>query len=287
MFVPYGDPRSPYHRKAAFDLGSNGAGVCANNLALGCDCLGSIKYLDAHLTDPSGKPRVLPNVICCHEVDDGILWKHTNFRTQRAAIVRSRTLVVQSIITVSNYEYIFAFIFDLAGAIHYEVRATGIMSTTPIRKYVYQTREGILTGLALNGKVDSGTVVAPGVLAPYHQHLFSLRIDPAVDGHANSVVIEESVPMVVNERNAHAIGYTTKSELVVEEGFADIDPLKHRTFKIINPGSLSPINGTPVGYSVVPFSSQLLLADYSSFHARRSEFGAHSLVYRINPRGQS
>jgi hypothetical protein len=35
MFVPYGDSRSPYPRKAAFDLGNNGAGVNANNLQLG------------------------------------------------------------------------------------------------------------------------------------------------------------------------------------------------------------------------------------------------------------
>lgn len=35
MFVPYGDPRSPYPRKAAFDLGNVGAGVAANNLRLG------------------------------------------------------------------------------------------------------------------------------------------------------------------------------------------------------------------------------------------------------------
>lgn len=40
MFVPYGDPRAPYPRKAAFDLGNDGAGLNANNLRLGCDCLG-------------------------------------------------------------------------------------------------------------------------------------------------------------------------------------------------------------------------------------------------------
>jgi Cu2+-containing amine oxidase len=41
MFVPYGDPRAPYPRKAAFDLGNDGAGINANNLRLGCDCLGT------------------------------------------------------------------------------------------------------------------------------------------------------------------------------------------------------------------------------------------------------
>jgi primary-amine oxidase len=43
MFVPYGDPRTPYSRKSVFDVGDFGAGTTANNLALGCDCLGLIK----------------------------------------------------------------------------------------------------------------------------------------------------------------------------------------------------------------------------------------------------
>lgn len=105
MFVPYGDPRAPYPRKAAFDFGNDGAGINANNLRLGCDCLGHIKYFDGWHTTTSGDPVKLPNVICCHEQDDGILWKHTNFRTQNAVVTRSRILVLQTIITVSNYEY--------------------------------------------------------------------------------------------------------------------------------------------------------------------------------------
>lgn len=43
MTVPYADPRPPFHRKQAFDFGDGGVGHCANNLQLGCDCLGVIK----------------------------------------------------------------------------------------------------------------------------------------------------------------------------------------------------------------------------------------------------
>ena len=83
MTVPYADPRNPYHRKQAFDLGDIGAGLVANNLALGCDCLGSITYLDGLVTDPLGEPLVKKNAICIHEQDNGIGWKHTNYRTER------------------------------------------------------------------------------------------------------------------------------------------------------------------------------------------------------------
>ena len=40
MAVPYADPRAPYSRKCAFDVGDYGLGYCANSLELGCDCLG-------------------------------------------------------------------------------------------------------------------------------------------------------------------------------------------------------------------------------------------------------
>ncbi|EER26360.1 hypothetical protein D8B26_003276 [Coccidioides posadasii str. Silveira] len=265
MFVPYGDSRAPYPRKAAFDLGSNGAGVNANNLKLGCDCLGSIKYFDGYLHTTAGNPLVLKNVICCHEVDDGILWKHSNYRTGNAVVTRSRILVLQTVITVGNYEYIFAFQFTQDAAINYEVRATGILSTVPID---------------IGDSVPYGISVAPGVLAPYHQHLFCLRIDPAIDGHANSLLVEDSVPMPIDDPKVHnpfEIGYTTTKNIVQTETPLDTDITKGRVFKIINENITNSVTGTAIGYKLVPHYSQMLLAHPSSIHARRSEFCSHPI----------
>ena len=86
MCVPYADPRSPYHRKMAFDLGDVGAGMVCNNLKLGCDCLGAITYLDGLVCDRDGNPVVKPNVLCIHEQDNGIGWKHTNYRTDSESL---------------------------------------------------------------------------------------------------------------------------------------------------------------------------------------------------------
>ena len=265
MFVPYGDPRTPYPRKAAFDIGSDGAGINANNLRLGCDCLGVIKYFDGWHNTSSGEPMKLPNVVCCHEQDDGVLWKHTNFRTGNPVVTRSRILVLQTIITVTNYEYIFAFHFGQDASIHYEVRATGILSTCPID---------------IGEKAPYGTVVAPGVLAPYHQHLFSLRVDPAIDGHSNSLQVEESVSMPIDDANIHnplGVGYITKSTIIEDEQGLDLDIPQNRVFKIINENKLNPINNLPVGFKIIPHPSQMLLAHPSSFHAKRSEFTSHAV----------
>ena len=71
---------------------------------------GAIKYLDGVIIGPTGEAATHPNVVCIHEQDNGIGWKHTNWRTGRAVVVRNRELVVQFIITLANYEYIFAYV---------------------------------------------------------------------------------------------------------------------------------------------------------------------------------
>ncbi|QSZ31343.1 hypothetical protein DSL72_000906 [Monilinia vaccinii-corymbosi] len=262
MTIPYADPRNPFHRKAAFDLGDAGAGIMANNLQLGCDCLGSIHYFSAVLNDDKGEVVEMPNVVCLHEQDNGIGWKHTNYRTGRAAVVRNRELVVQSIITVANYDYILAFQFNQAGEIMYEVRATGILSTQPID-------EGLT--------VPWGIVVHPGVLASYHQHIFSLRVDPMIDGPLNSVIYEEAHPMPRSDFNPHGVGYTVASTPITTSGGYDLDTNVNRTFKIQNSSVQNPVNGKPVAYKIHVPPFQKLLADKESFHHKRGEFGDHSI----------
>ncbi|KAI9643207.1 hypothetical protein NHQ30_007823 [Ciborinia camelliae] len=262
MNIPYADPRNPFHRKAAFDLGDVGAGVTANNLQLGCDCLGSIHYLSGILNNDKGEPLEMPNVICIHEQDNGIGWKHTNYRTGRAAVVRNRELVLQSILTVANYEYILAFQFNQAGEVMYEVRATGILSTQPID-------EGL--------NVPWGTVVHPGVLAPHHQHFFSLRVDPMIDGPRNSLVYEEAHPMPRSDFNPHGVGYAVETTPVTTSGGYDLNPDVNRTFKIQNPNVMNPINGKPVSYKIHVPPFQKMLADKESFHHRRAEFADHNI----------
>ncbi|MCJ1240084.1 hypothetical protein MMC14_008084 [Varicellaria rhodocarpa] len=262
MNIPYADPRHPYHKKAAFDLGDAGAGIMANNLKLGCDCLGSIHYISTVLSGDNGEPLPMENVVCVHEQDAGIGWKHTNYRTGRAAIVRNRELVIQSIITVANYEYILAFIFNQAGDIVYEVRATGILSTQPID-------EGL--------SVPWGTVVHPGVLASHHQHIFSLRVDPMIDGHINRLIYEEARAMPRSDLNPHGVGFTVEETVVEKSSGLDIDYEANRTFKIQNTSVRNPVNGKPVAYKIHAPPFQKLMADPESFHHKRAEFADHNI----------
>ncbi|KAK8045034.1 hypothetical protein PG993_005058, partial [Apiospora rasikravindrae] len=263
MTVPYSDARPPFHRKQAFDFGDGGLGHCVNNLALGCDCLGVIKYFDGVLVGSDGTATETKNVICLHEQDNGIGWKHTNWRTGRAVVTRRRELVVQFIITLANYEYAFNFIFDQAAGITVESRATGIVSVVHIDE----------------GKTsDYGNVVSPGVLAQNHQHVFCVRIDPAIDGPKNTLVQEESLPVRLDKRtNPNGNFYEIrKTEIATSVGL-DAAPHNNRVFKIQNHSKLNPISGRPVGYKLTPPPTQLLLADPNCTQSKRALFARHHL----------
>lgn len=164
------------------------------------------------------------------------------------------------ICTVANYEYIFAFIFDQAANVELEVRATGILSTVPFDN----EKPGAV--------VPWGTNVGPGVMAPFHQHMFSLRMDPAVDGFRNTVYYEDSVPLPEDESNPYKVGYTTEQNVVKTSSTADTSVDRNRVFKIRNDNSINPITYQPVAYKLQTVSSQMMLASPSSFGVRRAAF---------------
>ena len=202
----------------------------------------------------------MKNVICMHEQDNGLQHKHTNYRSGAATVVRNRQLVLQIVCTVANYEYIFAYIFDQAGNVELEVRATGILSTVPFDNQNGET-------------VPWGTNVGPGVMALFHQHMFSLRIDPAIDGFKNTVYYEDSVPMPHDENNnPYGVGYTTEQTILHNSGTANTSVDRHRVFKIRNDAITNPITYKPVAYKLQTAPSQMMLASPNSMGYKRAEF---------------
>ena len=124
--IPYGDPNPTTHFKNVFDIGEYGLGPLTNSLSLGCDCVGEIRYLDAVTQQLTGDLFEIPNAICIHEEDYGLLWKHTDQRG-RVDRARSRRLVISSIATVGNYEYGFFWYLYQDGTWQFEAKLTGIV----------------------------------------------------------------------------------------------------------------------------------------------------------------
>ncbi|MFT4044138.1 MAG: primary-amine oxidase [Gordonia sp. (in: high G+C Gram-positive bacteria)] len=202
MVVPYGDNVPTQRNKNVFDMGEVGMGFSANSLTLGCDCLGEIYYFDGVVNDSNGNPVVIPNAICMHEEDFGISWKHTDFRSQEAAVRRSRRLVISMICTVGNYEYGFFWYIYTDGSIEYEVKLTGILTTNSI---------------APGETSKYGNMIAPGLYGPHHQHFFNIRMDMTVDGVNNSVYEVDSLPEEDENLNPWKNAWYTKHTLIDSE----------------------------------------------------------------------
>ena len=261
MVVPYRDPTPDHYRRTAFDIGEWGLGFMTTSLERGCDCLGEIRYLDAVLHDSAGEPQVVRNAICVHEEDDGVLWKHVDGRTG-AQVRRRRRLVVSFHVTVANYEYLVYWRFFEDGGIECEVRATGIMVTTPF------------TGAA----PPYGTVVDAATYAPIHQHFIVARLDMEVDGPANTVVMVESAHLPVGPDNPDGLALTIRAvPLRTEaEGRQDVSWATQRTWKVTNPGRRNAV-GVPVAYTLVPDGAIPAMLDPASPVFRRAQVLGHTL----------
>ncbi len=263
MVVPYGDPGVMHGWKNAFDAGEWGLGRCANSLTVGCDCLGVIHYLDATFASELGDPYDVTNAICIHEEDYGILWKHVDMHSGTTEVRRSRRLVVSFIATVGNYEYGFYWYFYLDGTIQLEVKLTGVMSTMAVTP---------------GSSPRHATVVAPGLAAPVHQHLFNIRLDLDVDGTANSVYEVDARPMPTGPDNPLGNAFAAEATRLDSEQAAQrlADPARSRTWKVVNE-SVENWHGQPVGYKLLPGATPTLLADPSSSVAKRATFATRNL----------
>jgi primary-amine oxidase len=262
MVVPYGDPGPTQRRKNAFDVGEYGMGACANSLELGCDCLGLIRYFDAHLCDSRGRPLTIKNAICMHEEDFGILWKHSDRRLPDAPEVRrSRRLVISSVSTVENYEYGFFWYLYQDGNIQLEVKLTGILSL----------------GAFPPGETPKfGNLVAPQVYAPNHQHFFNVRLDFDLDGTGNTVQRVDILPDEIDDRNPfenafHAQATPLKTE---KQARGHLNLETARTWKVVNPNVTNSV-GEAVGYKFFPGDNSFPFASPNAWWRKRAGFVNH------------
>ncbi|KAH0610064.1 uncharacterized protein H6S33_012610 [Morchella sextelata] len=268
MVVPYGSPEYPHHRKHAFDLGEYGGGYMTNSLSLGCDCKGVIHYMDASFITAAGIPTTIPNAICIHEEDSGILFKHTDFRDNSVIVTRGRKLVISHIFTAANYEYCIYWNLHQDGTIQLEIKLTGILNT-----------------YAMAPDEDTkgwGTQVHPGVNAHNHQHLFCLRIDPMIDGQKNTVFQVDATRgegEVGSAENKYGNAFYAKKTKysTVGESFSDYDASSSRTWDICNTNKTHPYSGKFPSYKLVSRETPPLLVKEGGLVWKRAGFARHSI----------
>jgi len=153
-----------------------------------------------------------------------------------------RRMVVSCHATVANYEYLVYWRFYQDGNIECEVRATGLMVTTPFG--------------AADGPPATGTVVDERTYAPFHQHFLVARLDLDVDGNENTVMEVDSEAAPISPANPYGLSVVTRATPVRSEAEAarDFNWASQRSWKVVNPNKKNSL-GTAVSYKLVPSAS--------------------------------
>ena len=260
MVVPYGDPSPVRSWQNYFDTGEYLIGRCANSLELGCDCLGEIHYISPVVVDGDGNAQTITNGICMHEEDASILAKHSDDWSGVKYTRRNRRLVISFFTTVGNYDYGFYWYLYLDGTIEFEAKATGIVFTSAM------------------GDERFSSEMAPGLTAPFHQHIFGARLDFALDGGGSQVIEEEAVRVPISDENPRGNAFTRSHTVLATEKQAvrDNNMAAGRTWIVTNPESKNYL-GKSVGYKLLPQGLPTLMAAEGSSVHRRAEFASKAL----------
>ena len=98
-----------------------------------------------------------------------------------------------------------------------------------------------------------GTLIAPNVTAPNHQHFFSFRLDMDVDGVKNEVHEMNVEPVPAGDGNKSGNGFATKDTLLKTEKAAErsLNAQTARCWAVVNPTVKNAL-GQPSAYVLMP-----------------------------------
>ena len=280
IFVPYMDPSEGWFAKTFFDAGEHGDNF-SSSLEPGEDSPENAVYFDQVYSSWKGQPRLKPRAACLFEQPSEYMgWRHEGYN----GVVESRKmreLVLRTIGTFGNYDYVFDWIFAQNGTIRVRVGVTGFDETKGVKSRTASEDA--------NGEASQyGRFIAENTVGVDHDHFFSFRLDFDIDGTANSFVTDklrvESLPA----------GSLRKSLWVAEPETAKMEEqakirmsMEHpEMWRIINPNVKNPL-GYPVGYELVPEENAMSLLvpeDYPQMRASFTDYQLWVTPYRENER---
>ncbi|MGF7161466.1 primary-amine oxidase [Rhodoligotrophos appendicifer] len=280
LFVPYMDPALGWNTRNYLDAGELGLGYLVSTLAEGKDCPTDSFYLDLLMPSDQGGMFKADSALCIFERATGSpAWRHFSAENGTTDARAEVELVVRTIPTIGNYDYIVDYVFSSRGAITTRVGATGIDAVKTV------TADSLASPTAAE-ETRYGALVAPRTVAPYHDHYFAFRLDLDIDGPQNTLVAERFVPEQLPAENVRGSLWRLQPEIIREEG--PVSGSHHgaagEIWRVINPDRRTALGYAP-GYEIMPehgTATSMLKADDPA--QRRAAFSASTLwVSRANP----
>ncbi len=286
VFVPYMSPDAGWYWRTYMDSGEYGFGIFLSPLRPGVDCPAHATFLDATLSADDGTPFTLPGVICIFERSLGDpAWRHFEIFAQSDEVFvpaegRPGTeLVVRTASEVGNYDYLLDYRFHQDGSIHITVGSTGLDAV-----------QGVATTHMSDATADAdtafGTLIAPNLVAPNHDHYFNFRLDLDVDGIDNSFMraqlVSAEAPADIPRQSFWQVQHDMP--MTDTEARSNMSPASPALYHLVNTNVESGLGHHP-GYMLMPHGSyayaQMLLTDPPA--ARNAYIGYQLFVTPHDP----
>jgi primary-amine oxidase len=259
------DPDQSWYFRAYMDSGEYGFGNFLSPLRKGVDCPPYARFLTVTMSQDNGEPIQILDAICLFERSIGDpAWRHyetvglSGQSPKPAAGRPSSELVVRSAAAIGNYDYLIDYVFHQDGSIRIAIGATGVDATK---------------GAASQSMKDAtaatdtrhGTLIAPGLVAPFHSHYFNFRLDLDVDGTANDFMREHLTQKVLPKGSPRRSLFAVTPEMPATEKAARtrIEPGSPALYHFANRNVESALGHHP-SYMLMPEGSYvhpLLTAD--------------------------
>jgi primary-amine oxidase len=271
MFVPYMDPDGGWSFRTYMDVGEYGFGLLSSPLKPGIDCPAHAVFIDATLPNDRGEPVVGRSRICLFERSaDAPLWRHAEAVNGAYGGRPATELVVRTIPSVGNYDYIIDWVLTEAGALRIDVGATGI---DEVKAVAART----MADPSAARDTAYGTLVAPNLVAVNHDHFLSFRLDVDIDGPANTLVRQRLVQQRLDGSDGRRSLWRLAEENIGEEG--PLNAGAHggdEVWGIVNPNLTNRLGQHP-GYELRHGHSATSLLAPDDFPQHRAGFSAAPL----------
>jgi primary-amine oxidase len=265
MFVPYMDPDSVWYARTFFDAGEFADGF-SSSLDPGRDCPENAIYFDQVYANYKGIPQLKPRAACVFEQPGDMAWRHDGNVVESR---RARNLVLRTIGTFGNYDYVLDWVFRQDGTIHVRVGATGIDEVKGVKgRTATDTPEM---------KEDTyGRFIAENIVGVDHDHYFSFRLDFDVDGTSNSFVKDRLSTKRLPPSSPRKSLWVAEPEVAkTEEQAKSRMGMEHpEIWRVVN-SSVKNSLGYPVSYELMPQEnamSLMLPEDYPQLRAGFTDY---------------
>jgi primary-amine oxidase len=244
MFVPYMDPDPGWSFRTYMDVGEYGIGPLSLPLVPGSDCPSNARLLDATFADEYGKADARQGVICLFERNTAApLWRHAEIVNNSYEARPAVELVMRTIPSLGNYDYVIDWVLTEAGTIRIDVGTTGVDQAKGVRSRT-------MADPSAPHDTANGNLIAPNLVGVNHDHFLSFRLDVDIDGRPNTLVRQKLVVQRLNGSGGRRSLWRVRDEAVAVEGPLHGEaPMDIELWRVENPNLTNALGQHP-GYEL-------------------------------------